>query len=249
MKLFVQILLTFLIGFVAGVSPFLFMYLLPGLLNPTHSSSSPECDPWCVILAGSLIGAITSILFAKKFAEKDPGDIFFYALGIPAILIGALSNFGANSTIKDIQNKANSLFELKPSVEVSDKGLNVLSPPPQTESPKLSSLLAPQTAWAEEKTEDRTVIAAQTQVRRYFVVIGQYSSEKEAFDQYFKWVDKRLNTERYTPKNLKVFKMPGSGGYYLSYSDYASEADAIKTYKQLMLNDPGFSPKIIEQRQ
>ncbi len=58
--------------------------------------------------------------------------------------------------------------------------------------------------------------------------------------QYYNWIDKKLNTERYTPKNRRCLRCPDS--------DYALEADAAKTYKRLMLNDPGFSPKIIEQK-
>ena len=127
MNMAMNLLLTFLIGFVAGVSPFLFMYLIPGLLNPSQELIG--CNPWCILLTGVLIGAITCILFAKKFAEKDPSDIFFYALGIPAILIGTLTNLNTTYSKMDIQKTANQLIETKPTIKEIDKEFSDLSRP------------------------------------------------------------------------------------------------------------------------
>ena len=59
---------------------------------------------------------------------------------------------------------------------------------------------------------------------------------------------KRLNTEKYAPKNLRIFAIPGSNSYYLSYSNHASESEAIKVYKLLKLNDPDLAPRIIRQK-
>ena len=82
--------LTFSIGFIAGVSPFLFMQLLPALLNPSLYLNS--INYWAILLTGILIGLISSIIFATQFEKREPQDIFFYALGIPAILIATVSN-------------------------------------------------------------------------------------------------------------------------------------------------------------
>jgi len=63
-----NILLTFFIGFVAGIAPFLFMELLPSLLNKGVSSPGPNY--WAIAVTGILIGLITSIIFAKKRNRK-----------------------------------------------------------------------------------------------------------------------------------------------------------------------------------
>jgi hypothetical protein len=246
MKLAINVIAAFFIGFVAGVSPFLFMYLLPGLLNP--SQALIECNPWCIILTGVLIGAITCIVFAKKFAEKDPSDVFFYALGIPAILIGTLTNLNTNFSKIDIQKTASRLLlETKPSIEEIDKKLSdVPSPVPEAAKPKQSSLLIMVPAWADEETKDRMVKVAKAE--QYVVVIGQYPTEGEAGRVYNELSRKRLNAEKYAPKNLRIFTIPGSNSYYLSYSNHASESEAVKVYKLLMLNDPELAPRIIKQK-
>ena len=59
---------------------------------------------------------------------------------------------------------------------------------------------------------------------------------------------KRLNAEKYAPKNLRIFTIPGRNSFYLSYSNHATESEAIKVYKFLMLNDPELTPRIIKQK-
>jgi len=88
--------LTFSIGLIAGISPFLFMQLLPALLNPGLHLEG--VNYLAIILTGALVGIITSIIFATQFEKREPQDIFFYALGIPAILIATVSNMRWNKT-------------------------------------------------------------------------------------------------------------------------------------------------------
>lgn len=76
--------LTFLIGMTAGIAPFLFMQLLPRMLTPNLYAETISYHP--LILTGILVGVITTIIFAKTFGDKEPREIFFYALGIPAVL-------------------------------------------------------------------------------------------------------------------------------------------------------------------
>lgn len=85
-----NVLLTFTIGFIAAISPFLFMQLLPALLNPSLNLDGPNY--WAILLTGILVGGIISIIFATQFEKREPQDIFFYALGIPAILVATVSN-------------------------------------------------------------------------------------------------------------------------------------------------------------
>ena len=74
-----NVLATFSIGFIAGISPFLFMQLLPALLNPGFPMDAPGYI--AIILTGLLIGGITSIIFASKFNCREPQDILFLRPG------------------------------------------------------------------------------------------------------------------------------------------------------------------------
>jgi hypothetical protein len=187
-------------------------------------------------------------VFAKKFAEKDPSDIFFYALGIPAILIGTLTNLNTNYSKLDIQKTASQLIlETKPSIEEIDKKLSdVPSPAPEATKPKQSSSLTIAPAWAAEETEDRPLKVAKAE--QYVVVIGQYSTEEEARRVYNELSRKRLIAEKYAPKTLRIFTIPGSNSYYLSYSNHPLESEAIKVYKLLKVNNPELDPRIIKQK-
>jgi hypothetical protein len=243
MKLANNIILTFVIGFIAGISPFLFMQLIPGLIDPSQDLAG--CNPWCVFLTGILIGAITCIMFAKKFAEKDPSDIFFYALGIPAILIGTVTNLNTNYSKMSTQETASQLLETKPAIE--EKKLSDIPPPASEEAdPKKSSWLMIATAWANQEIENHPPRAETSQ--QYVVVIGQYPTEAEAGRMYNELSRKRLNTEKYFPKSLRIFAIAGNDKYYLSYSTHAAESEAIKVYRLLKINDPEFIPRIIKQK-
>jgi uncharacterized membrane protein (DUF106 family) len=79
-----NVLLTFAIGFFAAISPFLFMQLLPALLNPSLHPDPPNY--LAIILTGILIGAITSILFANQFEKKGRRIYFSMPWGSPPFL-------------------------------------------------------------------------------------------------------------------------------------------------------------------
>jgi len=81
---------SFLIGAVAGVSPFIFLGVLPALLDPSQTLAEPNYK--AIAVTGLLIGAACAIMFTKAFDKREPQEIFLYALGVPAILIATVSN-------------------------------------------------------------------------------------------------------------------------------------------------------------
>ena len=236
-----NIILTFTIGLIAGISPFLFMQLLPALLNPSLQMDSPNY--LAILLTGVLVGTITSIIFATKFENKDPQDVFFYALGIPAILIATVSNisteFKAVSKISEVKENLTSVILNPPRPEMIPGEPKVL-PPPKA-SPKGARLGSH--AWAGENSVALQLILAQT--HGYLVVIGDYDNEKMAWEAYSKFKDTRLRTERYSPKNLNVFQI-STGSYVLVYSQSSSLEEANKVYQLLRINDPGLPVKLLK---
>ena len=236
-----NILLTFAIGFIAAISPFLFMQLLPALLNPDLHLDPPNY--LAIILTGFLIGAITSILFANQFEKKGPQDIFFYALGIPAILIATVSNlsteFKAVSKISDVKESLTSAVLNPPQLQTAPGEPIRLTPP----SGQQQGINFGNTAWAEEKEGEKRLLFAQA--HGYLVVIGEYQSEKTAWEDYRKLREERLRTERYSPKDLGVFEIR-KGYYVLAYSRYSSLEEASRLYQLLKINDPGLNVKILK---
>jgi hypothetical protein len=236
-----NVLLTFAIGFFAAVSPFLFMQLLPALLNPGLHLDPPNY--LAIILTGILIGAITSILFANQFEKKGPQDIFFYALGIPAILIATVSNlsteFKAVRQVSEVRESLTSAVLSPPRPEVLPEMPKPV-PPPQTIKQGWN---ARGSAWAQERQEGGPVLLAQA--LSYFVVIGEYDNEKSAWEDYKKWKEKKLRTELYFPKDLGVFEIR-KGQYILVYSRNSSQEEANKVFQVLRINDPGLKVKILK---
>jgi len=235
-----NIIITFIIGFVAGVSPFVFMQLLPALLNPGLYATFPNYIP--IILTGMLIGAITSILFPTTFQHRQPQEVFFYALGIPAILIATVSNISTeyqkNRTINEVQEKITAAILSPPETEVI-KG--ALEPVMRPTSNSTSGLFGA-TAWANENEENSVIIFSQNNT--YYVVIGEYDNASKAWEAHDKYSNETLRTERYATKVLNVFQLD-SNRYILVYSSHSTEEDARRVYQLLRVNNPELNAKII----
>jgi hypothetical protein len=235
--------LAFAIGLIAGISPFLFMQLLPALLNPGLHLEPPNY--LAIILTGALIGIITSIIFATQFEKREPQDIFFYALGIPAILIATVSNmsteFRAVRQVSEVKESLTSTVLNPPQPEVIHGQQIPLSPPPPASQGRNRTSSA--TAWAEERKETPGILFAQA--GGYFVRIGEYTNEKAAWEDYRKYKDQRLRTELYVSKNLNVFEIR-KGVFVLVYGRYSSQEEANKVFQLLRINDPGLDVRILK---
>ncbi len=235
--------ITFLIGTIAGVAPFLFMQLLPSMLNPTLNIAPPNYT--AIIVTGLLIGSITSIIFTTSFEKRDPQDIFFYALGIPAILIATVSNLGTNFEKGAALEKATamavqSLIIPKEKVE----SVEVLTPPASFLDPERLSFLNSIIGKAAASDRPKPVQIAKLGTI-YLIVIGEYQTAEMAWAAYKKIAGMRLRSERYAQKNLSVNKLNGKR-FVLSYSTSHSDKDAERVYKILAINDPQFSVRIIK---
>jgi hypothetical protein len=232
---------SFLIGIIAGISPFLFMQLLPRMSSPSLYADLPyNFAP--VVITGILVGAITSIIFSKSFSEKEPHEVFFYALGIPAILVATVSNittdFKAGTKIKDatqiVSQPPPQLINIKEQMGGTSEP-EVLTPPPNIRG---QSFLSVQTAWA-SGSESKLVAQG-----KYLVVIGTYNTENEAWKTYRRYQKIKFQSENYATKDLQVLKI-NAGYYVLVYSRHYSREEAISVYKILKLNNPELNPKII----
>jgi len=238
-SMFLSALLTFLIGAIAGIAPFIFMQLLPVLLNPGLQINPPDYS--AMIWTAVLIGAITAIIFTKTFKSSDPKDIFFYALGIPAILIATVSNvstkFDAAGQISQVKENSSSTVLSSPMAETFKSEPVLLKPPPEI---KQESALF-NTAWAAQ-LEGRIDLAAAT--GNYLVVIGEFLSEDEAWAAYKKFDKERLRTETYVSKNLSVYKFD-TDRYVLVYGRYDDPLYAEKVFKLLKINDPNINVRLL----
>lgn len=236
------ILATFAIGLTAGVAPFLFMQLLPAMLNPDVAAATPNY--WAIILTGGLIGAITSIVFASKFDQTEPREIFFYALGVPAVLIATTTNisaeFKADRRIAEVQEQATStILSPGPVPEVIDQEPKPLTP---ARGDTVTGRLVP-ALWIGDTAVPEGVGAAQGE--SYFVVIGEYGTSAQAWADYRRFQNLRLRTERYVQKNLGVYEVR-AGLYILAYARYTSEADARRAHQLLRINDPDLPVRILK---
>ncbi len=235
-------LLTFGIGGIAAVAPFLFMQLLPALLNPGLHLDPPNYT--AMLITGTLVGIITAIIFATQFEKREPQDIFFYALGIPAILIATVSNlsteYKAMNRISDVKDALTGAVLKPPTPEVIPAPPTPLTPPPPSQQQGSNFT---NRAWALEKGGDQLIVLAQA--HGYLVVIGEYHNANSAWAGYRNLKDQTLRTERYAPKDLGVFEVR-KDLYVLAYGRYSSPQEANKVFQLLRINDPGLSVRILK---
>ena len=238
---------TFFIGVVAGVSPFLFLQLLPGLLNPTQSLTSPNYA--AIVVTGVLVGAICVVIFAKTFEDRDPQQVFFYTLGIPAILVATVSNITTKAdalrAVAQTQAAASAtVLNLSPP-PIDTVPLKPVPPPSTPGTPGAQSALRG-TAWAAPRPAPSGVsptLVAQAPATDYVVAVGKYSNEAEAWRSLKDLGDRRLRVENYVPKDLRVLR--GDGSYYVSYTAPMSRDEAVRLYHLIRINDPELAPQVI----
>jgi hypothetical protein len=70
--------ITFTIGAIAGASPFIFIQMLPRMLQPNIYFDQTNYFP--ILITGLLVGIITCIFFTKSFSSKEPYEIFMTSL-------------------------------------------------------------------------------------------------------------------------------------------------------------------------
>jgi hypothetical protein len=244
-----NVLLTFIIGFVAGTAPFVFMKLLPMMLHPElYAAELRQVTIMLagVLLTGCVIGVITSLMFAGEFDKKDPKEIFVYALGIPAILIstvsGLMTDFNATQKISTIQASASAaLLSSTPSPQSIPEVKT--SPVDQSPSVGQTQSLLLGSAWAEDLSLPQT---AADGTQQFIVVIGTYTNEQEAKDFFNKFQQRRFKTEVYVSKRLQLRRVDGrSPQYIIIYNGFDNQAEAQRTYDLLHINDPDLNVSLM----
>lgn len=238
-----NVLLAFFIGLIAGIAPFVFMKLLPVLLNPGLHLTPPNY--YAIAITGILIGAITAIIFGTTDDKRAPHDVFLYALGIPAVLIATVSNlsteFGAMKEVSTAKENLSSSILLSPSIE---KVTITPVPVPIDEKGKNSGWLE-NTAWAQE-TSPGQLMAQANDANRYLLTIGTYHTKDEAIVAYRDKKKSRLAIEQYVPKSLELIEL-NKNEYVLIYNKYSTQKDATKAYQLLRVNDPNVPTRILEK--
>ena len=246
--------ITFVIGFIAGIAPFLCMQILPALLDPSKEIDLGR-NAGILVIFGVMIGAICAIVFEKKMENGDAGEVFFKALGIPAILLATVTNLSTTYSSKQAVNEAREKASLTvlgtiPQPQETIPNLRLVSPEKLSQlpasQPPLKSFLLPEHAWAQGSTGGgKTLLLAEA--NRFLVIVGRYGSLDEARRVLQELSARKLSTERYWPKNIQLYEA-GKNLYYLSYSAPASKSEATKLYELIRINDPSLSPQLVEIR-
>jgi hypothetical protein len=238
---FNDLVVTFAIGFTAGISPFVFMQILPSLLNSSHIFPSGNYS--ALIITGILVGVVSAIMFSTSLHKKDPQEIFLHALGIPAILIATVSNistnYEANNAVQKTKTEASQqVLADDSSVIIESAALHKTVLVTPVSSPQFQFIGSAQ---AQDHTP--SPLPGETQTR-YVVYIGKYANEQQAQRALSMFSNKRFGTETYRPKNLELYEISGSQ-YIISYAVYNQDTDARTTYRLLRINDPELSLGII----
>ena len=239
-----DILVVFFIGFTAGVSPFLFMQVLPSLLNPELTFLSTNWAP--IVITGILIGVISTIIFSPDFKKKQPQEIFFHALGIPAVLIASVSNlstqFEAQTEISAAKDNASTSILLQPKEEEIDLIEEITLIFPRHDKPKGFKIFS-------EAHADNGVDSSDNELpnSRYIVTVGEYKTEEKAKEQYEIINKRKLSVEKYLPKRLKIYRISNTR-HVISYAEYSDQSEARKAYKLLRINDPSLQVNILHFR-
>jgi hypothetical protein len=171
---------------------------------------------------------------------KRPRNIFLYTFGISAIFIGTVSNLSTqmNPSLR-INAANNTVVASEPTIkDVTD--LQKCDPPPLRASG--DHIFSAQRAWAGEPTVVKNK-SISVQTGHYFVVIGVYDKQADAFKALASLTERKLTTESYIAKNLTVVK--SGNKFYVDYTGPLLREEAEKVYKLLRINDPKLSPQII----
>lgn len=238
-----NVIMTFIIGLIAGISPFMFMKLLPTLLNPSLQLTPPNY--YAIGITGILIGFITAIMFGTIDEKREPHDIFLYALGIPAVLIATVSNltteFKAIKEVAAVKENVSSSIIMQPKIEkVTVKPIKL----PKENKPTQTGLFL-STAWAQEAPV-RAEPKKPVDQNKFLLTIGTYSSKDEAITAYKQFESTRFSSEQYLPKSPELIEL-STGGFSIVYNKYPTKEDSTKAFQLIRVNDPGLAVRILEK--
>jgi hypothetical protein len=244
-----NVLVTFLIGFFAGIAPFAFTKVLPMMLHPDEFVLMTPLHAWIMIGgmlgSGVIVGIVIALMYAGTSEPLTPKEVFLYALGIPAILITTVSNFttdmNAKSEISLMQDTANAAIS---SSKAPPQNVPAATfKPVSSLSSDMKTGLLIQSAHAEEM--GRPIVLAQKQ-QPYLVIIGTYTSRDEARSAFQQFVSRKFRAETYVAKRLELLEQAGSPPQYvIVYARFGTEAEATRASRYLTINDRDLQVSLI----
>lgn len=185
---------TFMIGFFASLCA-VFVPRMVAMLNGGHIEM--QYFPRDFILVGLVfslvIGGITVIF--QQGRKKSAAEVFMTALGIPALLAGALSSGATGNNLNDLQAVNQRLSESlaqKSDISIEEKSTNItpLETIPSNTLPPVSGSGFPlisdahaQTGGAAPESNQGLKLGIQVEQASYLIVLGEFSSKTEAMQK------------------------------------------------------------------
>ncbi len=239
----------FATGFIAGIAPFLFLWLFPAMVDAGAGLDTDNIPSkvLAVGITGVLVGLIVAITDAGS--RDKPTAVFARALGVPALLLGTITGLTTKSHLRQAEHAANDR-ELQ---AVPAQTVDSLEKVPVADSRRKISFnaLRPslvRTAWAADVPTSQTASAGAKVVAPVFlVVLAEFSNaeRREADRKYHELRDATLRTERYWPKSIEMYRNPADSAFLIAYSRHSDEDEASRVYRLLRINDPKLTPKLV----
>jgi hypothetical protein len=248
-----NVVITFAIGFIAGITPFAFTRVLPMMLRPEEFVPMQSMHLWIMtggmVITGIIVGAIIALLYAGTTEALSPKEVFLYALGIPAILITTVTNLTtdlkAKGEIAAMQETANAVLANPDAAPpaIQEKTFKSLT---DAGAGAAGSLLVP----AAHAAVARPTGQDQNRQDPYLVIIGTYTSREEAMSAFEGYMNRRFRTEAHVPKHIELLEQPGNPPQYvIVYARFKSASEASRASRYLMVNDRDLSVSIVKQSQ
>ena len=235
---------AFFIGAVAGCTPFLCMTYLPLLLSP--EGGLRRLNFVALWIVSAIVGLVTAIMYHRDLPSTSPKEVFIYALGIPALLIGTVSTIAQKAETLAVADRANLAISAPAPGIKQEPGIFQEAIPSSTGVSQGSWLPLVPEAWADPQSQPQAGVSPVADTG-FFVVLGQFATVADATKEFNHWQhDGEFKTERYFPKHLKLYKVVSSK-FYVSYTGMLTKDEALRLFKLLRINDPQLSPEIVEK--
>jgi hypothetical protein len=240
---------TFVIGFFASLCA-VFVPRMVAMLN--GSSTALQYFHRDYILVGFafalVIGGITVIF--EKGRQKSAAEIFMAALGIPALLAGALNSgtTGNNmSSLQSVNQKLSENLAQKSGIAVEEKASNIIpleTIPNNGQSPTSKpgfSFISDARArenWDDSKINVSLNLGIQVEQTPYLIVLGTFNSKTEA-------LQKAVELRKLFPKATAV--QSGQNFLVIDGQEPLSKSDALLKAIEVQ-NKSGLKPYLLQAK-
>jgi len=182
---------TFFVGFFAGICA-VFVPRMVAMLNGGHA----DVQYWNFeyVMVGSafslIIGGVTVIFVQSE--QKTAAEIFMTALGIPALLAGALNSGSTGNNLGELQavnQRLNESLAQKSNIPIEKDVTNIVpleATPPYSHGPTSQSgfsLISVAHAGAEPPTHEGLKLGIRVEQTPYLVVLKKFHTKEEALKE------------------------------------------------------------------